>query len=113
MAPTVVEDDRGERGTGRAGLGDAGQSAGRARDPLRGSAVLAARPGRRRDVDCLPLAEELLDQLLAGLGSSAQDLDPDLPPAVGFAGNRHPVLVTGDLHRLATLLRLRRAHQTG
>lgn len=58
---------------------------------------------RSPDVDCLPLTEELLDQLLAALGWSADDLDPDLPPAVGFGGNRHPVLVAGDVHRLASL----------
>ena len=72
---------------------------------------------RSPDVACFPLAEELLDPLLAALGWSADDLDPDLPPAVGFGGNRHPVLVAGDLHRLATLTydfdalqRLCRAH---
>ncbi len=54
-------------------------------------------------VDCFPLAEELLAELLAALGWSAHDLDPDLPPAVGFGGNHHPVLVARDLHRLATL----------
>jgi PhzF family phenazine biosynthesis protein len=58
---------------------------------------------RSPDVDCFPLAEELLAQLLAALGWSIHDLDPDLPPAVGFGGNRHPVLVAGDVHRLATL----------
>ncbi len=54
-------------------------------------------------VDCFPLAEELLAELLAALGWSAHDLAPDLPPAVGFGGNHHPVLVAHDLHRLATL----------
>jgi PhzF family phenazine biosynthesis protein len=58
---------------------------------------------RSPDVDCFPLAEESLAQLLAALGWSADDLDPDLPPAVGFGGNLHPVVVTGDLDRLATL----------
>ncbi|MFZ0141070.1 MAG: PhzF family phenazine biosynthesis isomerase [Aeromicrobium sp.] len=58
---------------------------------------------RSPDVDCFPIPEELLAQLLAALGWSAHDLDPDLPPAVGFGGNLHPVLVAGDLHRLATL----------
>jgi PhzF family phenazine biosynthesis protein len=58
---------------------------------------------RSPDVDCFPLAGELLARLLAALGWSIHDLDPDLPPAVGFGGNRHPVLVAGDVHRLATL----------
>ncbi len=56
---------------------------------------------RSPDVDCFPITEDLLDQLLAALGWSAHDLDPDLPPAVGFGGNRHPILVTGEIHRLA------------
>lgn len=58
---------------------------------------------RSPDVDCFPLAEELLAQLLASLGWSAHELDPNLPPAVGFGGNHHPVLVARDIHRLATL----------
>ncbi|MGB7819074.1 MAG: PhzF family phenazine biosynthesis isomerase [Ornithinibacter sp.] len=58
---------------------------------------------RSPDVDCLPLGEQLLDDLLAALRWSADDLDPALPPAVGVGGNRHPVLVAGDLGRLATL----------
>ncbi len=41
--------------------------------------------------------------MLAALGWSSDDLDPGLPPAIGFRGNRHPVLVAGNLHRLATL----------
>lgn len=58
---------------------------------------------RSPDLDCFPLPEELLDRLLSALRWSAADLDPELPPAVGFGGNRHPVLVAGDVHRLATL----------
>jgi predicted PhzF superfamily epimerase YddE/YHI9 len=38
-------------------------------------------------VDCFPLEQGLLPQLLDGLHWSVQDLDPDLPPAVGFGGN--------------------------
>ncbi len=34
---------------------------------------------------------------------SADDLDPDLPPAVGFAGARHLILVARRIDRLATL----------
>ena len=56
---------------------------------------------RSPDVDCFPLAEELLAELLAALGGSVHDLDSDLQPALGFGGNRHPVLVA-DLDRLAT-----------
>lgn len=51
-------------------------------------------------VDCFPLEQGLLSQLLDGLHRSVQDLDPDLPPAVGFGGNLHPVLVLRDLDRL-------------
>lgn len=58
---------------------------------------------RSPDLDCFPLSQELLEVLLVALRWSAADLDPALPPAVGFGGNRHPVLVAGDLHRLATL----------
>ena len=58
---------------------------------------------RSPDVDCFPLPKALLTPLLAALRWSANDLDPDLPPAVGFGGNRHPVLVARDLRRLATL----------
>jgi PhzF family phenazine biosynthesis protein len=58
---------------------------------------------RSPDVDCFPLADELLAPLLEALRWSMDDLDPDLPPAVGFGGNRHPVLVAEDLERLATL----------
>jgi PhzF family phenazine biosynthesis protein len=58
---------------------------------------------RSPDIDCFPLADELLHPLLAALRWSAEDLDPDLLPAVGFGGNRHPVLVAGELGRLASL----------
>ncbi|HZW45077.1 MAG TPA: PhzF family phenazine biosynthesis isomerase [Dermatophilaceae bacterium] len=54
-------------------------------------------------VDCFPLESELLSQLLDALSWTEQDLDRDLPPAVGFGGNRHPVLVARDLDRLGTL----------
>jgi PhzF family phenazine biosynthesis protein len=58
---------------------------------------------RSPDVDCFPLAEELLAALLEALRWSADDLDPELAPAIGFGGNRHPVLVAGDLRRLTSL----------
>ena len=54
-------------------------------------------------VDCFPLAPDLLTQLLRGLDWSMRDLHQDFPPAVGFGGNRHPVLVVRDLDRLGTL----------
>ncbi len=54
-------------------------------------------------VDCYPLDEQLLDQLLAALRWTRADLDPAYPPAVGFGGNEHPVLVLRDLERLGRL----------
>ncbi|GAA4383165.1 PhzF family phenazine biosynthesis protein [Tsukamurella soli] len=54
-------------------------------------------------VDCLPLDGVLLDQLLAALRWTHADLDPTYPPAVGFGGNKHPVLVLRDLERLGHL----------
>lgn len=72
---------------------------------------------RSPEVDCFPLEPSLLTSLLAALGWSSDDLDPGLPPAIGHGGNRHPVLVAGNLQRLATLAydfvslqRLCRAH---
>lgn len=72
--------------------------------------VKAARDGdavmgtlRSPEIGCTPLDEVLLDQLLASLGWSSSDLAAGLPPAIGLAGNRHPVVVATDLHRLATL----------
>ena len=54
-------------------------------------------------VGCLPLEEGMLAQLLESLHWSEQDLDPRFPPAIGFGGNRHPVLVPRELARLQTL----------
>ena len=52
-------------------------------------------------------AREPEPALLAGtlelLGWRPDELDPALPPAVGFAGVRHLILVARDLARLATL----------
>ncbi|MGC5585851.1 PhzF family phenazine biosynthesis protein [Ornithinimicrobium sp. W1665] len=58
---------------------------------------------RSPDLGCYPLPEELLTQLLRALGWSTDDLDQNLPPAIGYGGNHHPVLVTPSLQRLATL----------
>lgn len=54
-------------------------------------------------LDCLPLAPELLLRLLTTFGWTSADLHPAYPPAIGYGGNRHPVLVVRDL---ATLIRL-------
>lgn len=58
---------------------------------------------RSPEIGCSALDETLLDELLASLGWSSSDLAAELPPAIGLAGNRHPVVVVKDLHRLATL----------
>lgn len=67
--------------------------------------------------DCYPLDQRLAAELLNALGWSRQDLDQDLPPAIGFGGNKHPVLVARHLRRLealdydfGALQRLCRAH---
>jgi PhzF family phenazine biosynthesis protein len=44
-----------------------------------------------------------LDELLAALGWAAGDLDPALPPRVGYAGAHHPVLGAATRERLAAL----------
>ena len=54
-------------------------------------------------IDCFPLPRDLLAALLTCLGWTDDDLDPHFPPAVGFGGNRHPVLVVADLARLIDL----------
>ena len=41
-----------------------------------------------------------LVELTGLLGLTAQDLHPDYPPAISFAGNRHPILVLADQDRL-------------
>jgi PhzF family phenazine biosynthesis protein len=50
-----------------------------------------------------PLAAADLDELLAALGWAAEDLDPTLPPRVGFAGVFHPILAARTRERLAAL----------
>ena len=49
------------------------------------------------------LAGEDLDELLAALGWATADLDPELPPRVGYAGAFHPVLGARTRERLADL----------
>jgi len=73
-------------------------------------AVTAHRDGARTvgtlrspATDCHPLDEHLAGPLLDALGWSAQDLDATLPPAIGYGGNKHPILVARSLQRLATL----------
>jgi PhzF family phenazine biosynthesis protein len=43
-----------------------------------------------------PMPVEVLDELLDLLGLERSALDPRHPPAIAFAGNRHPVLVVAD-----------------
>ncbi len=54
-------------------------------------------------LDCLPLTAEHRRALLQALRWSEADLDPDYPPAIGFGGNKHPVLVVRGLERLRAL----------
>jgi PhzF family phenazine biosynthesis protein len=49
------------------------------------------------------LPEGDLAELLAALGWSAQDLDPQLPPRVAFAGVYHPIVAVAKRERLAAL----------
>ncbi|MGO0578184.1 PhzF family phenazine biosynthesis protein [Ornithinimicrobium panacihumi] len=49
----------------------------------------------------LPLAAELLTPLLDTFGWTDADLHPDYPPAIGYGGNKHPVLVLRDVPTLA------------
>jgi PhzF family phenazine biosynthesis protein len=50
-----------------------------------------------------PVADADLAEALAALGWDVGDLDPALPPRVGFAGARHLVLGVGTRERLARL----------
>jgi PhzF family phenazine biosynthesis protein len=50
-----------------------------------------------------PLPGPLLDRLLAALRWPAEDLDPALPPRLGYAGAWHPVIAAGTRERLADL----------
>ena len=47
------------------------------------------------------LRDDLLDRLLALLGWDRAELDPALPPALAFAGVRHPIIAVADLATLA------------
>jgi PhzF family phenazine biosynthesis protein len=49
------------------------------------------------------LADEDLDELLAALRWAPGDLDPELPPRVGYGGAFHPVLAARTRERLADL----------
>jgi PhzF family phenazine biosynthesis protein len=49
------------------------------------------------------LAPDVLDQLLTALGWNRDDLDPALPPKIGYAGVYHPIIAAGSLARLADL----------
>jgi PhzF family phenazine biosynthesis protein len=50
-----------------------------------------------------PLNDDALAALLAALDWDEEDLDPRFTPAIGFAGNAHPVLVADSRDRLAEL----------
>ena len=62
---------------------------------------------RRRSRACRPRVEEVadddLDEALAALGWAREDLDPELPPRVGFAGAHHLVIGAATRERLADL----------
>jgi PhzF family phenazine biosynthesis protein len=49
------------------------------------------------------LADADLEEMLAALGWAPTDLDPEMPPRIGFAGAFHPVLAVATRERLAAL----------
>jgi PhzF family phenazine biosynthesis protein len=51
----------------------------------------------------LPIPDHVLDELLSLLGYTREDLDPALPPRVGFAGANHPVVAVRSRETLARL----------
>jgi PhzF family phenazine biosynthesis protein len=50
-----------------------------------------------------PLDDADLGELLAALGWSRSDLDPELPPRIGYAGAHHPVIAAAAYETLAGL----------
>ena len=50
-----------------------------------------------------PIADGDLEELLAALRWPERDLDPELPPRVGYAGAYHPILGAATRERLADL----------
>ena len=50
-----------------------------------------------------PIADADFDELLAALRWSREELDPALPPAVGYAGAHHPIVAAATRERLADL----------
>ena len=61
-------------------------------------ATLTSVPARISDI-----AAADLEELLASLGWESDDLDPALPPRVGYAGAWHPVIAAATRERLAAL----------
>lgn len=50
-----------------------------------------------------PLPSEQLAAILSALRWDAADLDPALPPRIGYAGAKHPIIAAGTRRRLADL----------
>jgi PhzF family phenazine biosynthesis protein len=67
-------------------------------DQGRTTATLTSVPPRIQPLDAADL-----DEILAALRWAREDLDPDLPPRVGFAGVYHPILAARTRERLADL----------